>query len=134
MNELQFPNLLDRLIDAHTKYGSIIIAVDYDDTIFDYTAPNNTGDYVFNLVLKCKQLAKSRVILFTCREGLALDAAISSAKGKGLTFDAVNENLPEVVLGYVTRKPFYNVLLDDRSGLKETCEVLERFLEKVKND
>lgn len=133
MNELQFPNLLDRLIEAHSKYGSIIIAVDYDDTIFDYTGSGDTSNYVFDLVLKCKELAKARVILFTCREGLALNAAIFSCKEKGLKFDSVNENLPEVVLGYVSRKPFYNVLLDDRSGLKETCEVLERFLEKIKN-
>lgn len=45
-----------RLLEEYKKYGKLIVAFDYDNTIFDYH--NNGGDYscVIELLKRCARL------------------------------------------------------------------------------
>jgi hypothetical protein len=54
------------------------------------------------------------MILFTGNEGETLDIIKSDLKKREIPYDLINENplMP-------TRKPYYNIVLDDRAGLKE---------------
>lgn len=100
-----------------------IIAVDFDGTL--------AGDGVWpevgapNLVLiqqlKERKAAGDKLILWTCRSGEALEAAVKWAAEQGLTFDAVNDNLPEVVAAYGnnSRKISCDYYIDDKSILPE---------------
>jgi hypothetical protein len=65
--------------------------------------------------LQVEQRNGAKLILWTCRTGALLDAAVSWCKDEGLTFDAVNENLPEIIeaFGSDTRKIFANEYIDD---------------------
>lgn len=87
-----------------------IIAIDFDDTLFEYVpAPPGTDDYSGrpdsvgapiwrNInVAKREQKAGNKLILWTCREGAALELALSACRNVGLVFDAVNENVPETL-------------------------------------
>ena len=58
-----------------------------------------------------------KLILWTCRTGKALDEAVRWCEGHGLEFDAINENLPEIVAKFdgESRKIFANVYIDDLS-------------------
>lgn len=47
--------------------------------------------------------AGAGLILWTCREGTLLQAAVDACKGWGLTFDAINESLPDWIEAYGTR-------------------------------
>lgn len=72
------------------------IAIDFDgclceDKYPDIGLPNWT---VINAARR-RQENGAGLILWTCREGEALEAAIDAAKSWGLHFDAVNESLPE---------------------------------------
>ena len=81
-----------------------IFAVDFDRTlILENTWPDINGrpnkpmiDYL-NME---KSVRGTKVILWTCRDGQALTDAIEFCKENGLEFDAVNENLPEMIKAY----------------------------------
>ena len=91
--------------------SSYIIATDFDGTICENKYPeigeprNKTILY-----LKEKQKNGAKIVLWTCRVDELLDAAVKWCRNKGLIFDAVNENLPEVIaeFGGDTRKIFAN--------------------------
>ena len=57
------------------------------------------------------------MILWTCRVGLNLTQAVRWCKSYGLEFDAVNENVPEILEKYGTesRKISADIYIDDKS-------------------
>ncbi len=97
-----------------------IIAVDFDGTLCESAWPEigQARSSVIAYVLD-QQAAGAKLILWTNRVGERLDEAVKWCAAHGLIFDAVNENLPEIVeaFGGDTRKVFANVYLDDRAML-----------------
>ena len=80
------------------------IAIDFDgclcaDTYPDIGAPNWT------VIAKAaeEQAAGAGLILWTCREGASLEAALAACARWGLTFDTVNESLPDWIETFGTR-------------------------------
>lgn len=97
-----------------------IIAVDFDGTLCMNRYPE-IGDPMYGTIaylLKEKERG-AKLILWTCRTGDLLQKAVSWCKERGLIFDAVNENLPEIInsFGSDTRKIFANEYIDDRNAL-----------------
>lgn len=95
---------------------SKIIAVDFDGTLCVNRYPNiGFGNCELIHYLKEQKACGAKLILWTCRAGDLLDAAIAWCDEMGLTFDAVNENLPEIIeaFGSDTRKIFANEYIDD---------------------
>lgn len=85
----------------------MIIAVDFDDTLFQYVPPPpGTEDYSgrpgsigrpnHNLIkfLRLRRADGDKLVLWTCREGIALEEAVAVCRKFDLHFDAVNANLP----------------------------------------
>lgn len=78
-----------------------IYAVDFDGTLCesrfpDIGAPNTK---LINWLIR-KQNAGDKVILWTNRMGERLRDAVEWSRGHGLVFDAVNENIPEIMERY----------------------------------
>lgn len=96
-----------------------IIAVDFDGTLCENKWPE-IGEPNKELItyLKKRQEAGDKLILWTCRVGEILDNAVTWSAEQGIIFDAVNENLPEVLewMGGDTRKIFANEYIDDRNA------------------
>lgn len=98
------------------KY-TYIISVDFDDTLSlgakwpDIGKPHKR---LFSYLINCRK-SGIKVILNTMREGETLDAAVEWCKEQGLEFDAVNDNLPEMVelFGCNPRKIFSNYIIDN---------------------
>lgn len=95
-----------------------IIAVDFDGCLChnewpEIGAPNFSA--INELIKRRRNGAK--VVLWTCRTGEALMDAVNFCRDYGLRFDAVNENLPEVVaeFGGNTRKIFAHEYWDDKA-------------------
>ena len=63
----------------------------------------------------------NKLILWTCRAGEALERAVSWCREHNLTFDAVNDNLPEIVAlyGNNSRKITCDYYIDDKAVLPE---------------
>lgn len=74
-----------------------IIAIDFDGTIFETEYPKILRPILPVIEMaKARKVAGDKLILWTCREGPELEAAIQACREEGLEFDAVNDNLPEL--------------------------------------
>ena len=97
-----------------------IIAVDFDGTLC-YSNWPELGEPNMPLIeyLKSWQKQGNKLILWTCRAGDALDNAVSWCNEYELTFDAINDNLPEIVelYGNNSRKITCDYYIDDRAML-----------------
>ncbi|MBO4309782.1 MAG: hypothetical protein J5856_01810, partial [Lachnospiraceae bacterium] len=75
-----------------------IIAVDFDGTLC-YSNWPGLGEPNIPLIeyLKFQKKQGNKLILWTCRAGAALDLAVNWCIEHELSFDAVNDNLPEII-------------------------------------
>ena len=96
------------------------IAVDFDGTLCQNAWPE-IGEENAPIIaeLKRRQEQGDKLILWTCRSGRMLDAAILWCLARDLRFDAINENLPEHMETYGNdcRKVFADEYWDDKSVL-----------------
>ena len=96
-----------------------IIAVDFDGTLCENEWPG-IGETKWETVqaLIAAQAAGARLILWTNRVGARLAEAVEWCRQRELEFDAVNENLPEVLAAFVTdcRKVYDDIYLDDKAA------------------
>ena len=98
------------------KMKNKIIAVDFDGTLCVNRYPEiGFGNYELVQYLIEQKKTGAKLILWTCRSGKLLAEAVLWCRERGLTFDAVNENLPEIIeaFGSDTRKIFANEYIDD---------------------
>lgn len=115
---------IDRLFETYKEYSNLFVAFDFDHTVYDY---DQVGDTYPKMEALIKRAAKySTLILFTAREGEKLEFAVNYCIERGYAPDLVNEN---PILN--TRKPYWNILLDDTSSLSESHEVLSKVLDKI---
>lgn len=95
-----------------------IIAVDFDGTLSLGEWPNN-GPANTELIgfLKERRKGGDKLILWTCREGNALQEAVKWCAKEGLEFDAINDNIPEMIELYGTnsRKVSCDYYIDDKA-------------------
>lgn len=101
-----------------------IIAVDFDGCLCENRWPE-IGPPIWptiHALQACKEDG-DRLILWTCREGDRLDEAVMWCANRGLTFDAVNDNLPEMTERFNNncRKVFAHEYWDDRAVAKGDC-------------
>ena len=103
----------------------MILAVDFDGTVSLGQYPN-TGPVNIRLVqfLKQRKQMGDKLILWTCREGTSLQNAIDFCRLNELEFDAINDNLPEIIekYGANSRKISCDYYIDDRAMAGEIFE------------
>lgn len=94
-----------------------IIAVDFDGTLC-YSNWPDLGEPNLKLIHYLLEWKKqgNKLILWTCRAGEALANAVEWCKQYELTFDAINDNLPEIIeyYGNNSRKISCDYFIDDR--------------------
>ncbi len=80
------------------------IAIDFDGCLCTDEYPN-IGAPNWDVINRAKQEQQSGtgLILWTCREGVLLQEAVDACARWGLTFDAVNESLPDWIAAFQTR-------------------------------
>ena len=97
----------------------MIIAVDFDGTIVENRYPEIGAERPFAIdTLKMLQKDRHRIVLWTCREGELLDAAIEWCRERGLEFYAANRDYPEETTKnnpHFTRKLKADLFIDDRN-------------------
>lgn len=108
------------------KRKYIIYAVDFDGTLCESKSPDIGPPNVVlirHLIKRRKQ--GNKIILWTCRFGERLIEAVEWCRQFGLEFDAINENLPEIIenMGGESRKVFADVYIDDKSVNKPKYRV-----------
>lgn len=102
---------------SHMQKLPKIAAIDFDGTLVDDCFPGiglkNEAVFIYVGMLKAMGY---KLILWSCRDGEALDAAVNFCKLNGLVFDAVNDNIEEVKMLFNnnTRKVYADIYLDDK--------------------
>lgn len=95
-----------------------IIAVDFDNTLAktDFPTILKPNEPLIRHLINQQRLG-NKVILWTCRCGEDLDAAVEWCKEQGLVFDAVNDNVPEAItaFGDNSRKIYADYYIDDKN-------------------
>ena len=95
------------------------IAVDFDGTLCvgsKFPAIGAPKKELIDYLIACREHGK-KVILWSCREGADLDAAVGWCRERGLEFDAVNENLASEWLCGNPRKVVADLYIDDRASI-----------------
>jgi hypothetical protein len=127
--------LLNELRRAFEKNGRLIIAYDFDNTVHPSGKINREGaEEVQNLLKRWRPYAT--FICYTAN--IDILKVYRYIVKNDIPCDAVNENPPETLrlyshYGYTreTAKPYANIYLDDKAGLREAYLSLEALLNEI---
>jgi len=106
----------------------MVLGVDFDGTLsfgqWPGCGPANAGLIAF---LNRRRADGDKLILWTCREGEDLNAAVEWCKEQGIYFDAINDNLPEIVSRYGcnSRKISCDLYIDDKAVAGNVYKLFE---------
>jgi trehalose-6-phosphatase len=127
MDQYLVPNSnLLRLLKEYHKYGSLCIAFDFDNTVYDYHHEGVTYNMVINLLKELKQI-NCYLTVFTANEDL--EFVENYLMNNRIPFDGINCNPPFYKGNSI--KPYYNALLDDRAGLIQVYQELSLLLKII---
>jgi len=118
-----------RLLQEYRKYGSFVVAYDFDGTVYDFHKEGATYDQVIELLRHLKEI-NCYLICWTASEDL--DFVKQHLTENNIPFDAINENPPHFK-NNTAKKIYYNVLLDDRAGLFEVYDMLLDLYHYIKH-
>ncbi len=130
MDEYLIPNAnFKRLYEEYKAHKSLAIAVDFDNTIYDFHKKGYRYDRVMDISIRAQKLG-CRIYIFTANPDLELIQTF--CKDKGLVISGINSDM--IPLGYENRKPFYSLLLDDRAGLISAYEDLSTLVNTIEQE
>lgn len=128
MNDPYFSTLtcVNKLLDQYALHKSLIVAFDFDDTIFDYFKKGYRYPMVIDLLYRCQELGFT-LIMLTTKESDDSSFQVEYCESLGIFVKYVNEGpvMPKA------RKPFFNVYLDDKAGLRQAYEILEIVVDRI---
>lgn len=121
----------DRLYNEYLEHSKLIVAFDFDNTIYDYHHTGGNYDCIVELLKRCGELGFELVLLTTEEDPIKLSNKFQYAR-KVIGYPIL-VNTSSIFSN--ASKPYYNILLDDRAGLEESFEVLNYVINKIsKND
>lgn len=120
---------VNRLVDEWEKYGQLIVAYDYDNTVFDYYGKGYTFNKVIQILRDCKKLGFHLTVFTSCNEDRFPEIKEYLKKNE-IPYDSINET-PDYI-PFRGRKVYYNILLDDRAGLESAYDQLKSVLFIIK--
>lgn len=118
-----------RLIEEYQKYGSIVIAYDFDDTVYDFHKKGRIYTKVIKLLIDLKSI-NCFLICWTGQEDT--DFVKSYLTENNIPFDTINENPPFYKSN--NRKVYANAYLDDRAGLNQVYNELTELIKFAQKD
>ena len=119
-----------RLVKCYQEHKNLVIGYDFDGTIYDTNKVGGDFGDVIDLLKKCTDFGFTMCLWTAEPDPEKLAWKIEYAKKLGIGVDYVNES--PLMPG--TKKPYFNILLDDRAGLPYTYILLFRTLEILTGD
>lgn len=121
-------NTYKRLEEEYLKYGKLIIAVDYDDTLYDFHKEGRSYYDLMGLLRRWENYAD--IIIWTGNGEDKYQEIGAYLYENDVPFDGINCDSSIVS---ASRKIYANAYLDDRAGLAEMYAVLSILIEKIEN-
>lgn len=121
----------NRLLLEYKKYGKLIIAVDFDDTLHDYHREGNSYELVTALV---KELYANDFYIIIWTANPDLDYVSTYLHQHDIPYHKINEVAPvseKWLNGSNPRKIYANAFLDDRAGLIQVYNDLIKLLNYI---
>lgn len=122
-------NVVERLVREWKQYKNIVIAYDFDNTVYDYHGEGHTYEDVIELLRNCKTYGATLVV-FTANDEDKHPFIEDYLKRNNIPYDYINET-PKHIPVKTKKKIYYNILLDDRAGLKSAYKTLSLALYKM---
>ena len=115
--------LLEKLLQQHQEHGRLIVAFDFDDTVSPYRYPMEVLLPIHDLLKECYQ-AGHELVCFTANDNHEKVRAFLHEHE--IQFHTINQSsVPS------KGKIFYNIFLEDKTGLDQTLEILREFLRRT---
>jgi len=117
-----------RLVEEYHKYGKLVIAFDFDNTVFDFHKKGLLYSHTINLLKEAKSVGFD-CICFTAAEDYTFIEQY--CEKNQIPLDGININPP--FFKTTSPKIYFNILLDDRSGLISAYYDLKALINYIKN-
>jgi hypothetical protein len=127
---LEDDNVIKRLVTEWKQYNNLVIAYDYDNTVYDYHHKGHTYDDIIQLLRECKDFGAHLVVFTACTDDV-FPNIMEYLKTNHIPYDAINES-PKFVPVTGGKKIYFNILLDDRAGLSSAYRCLKSALATMK--
>jgi len=116
-----------RLLKEYNEHKSLVVAFDFDNTVYDF---HKKGSTYYDVILLLQELkfVGCYLICFTANPNkhFIIDYLLKNK----IPFDSINENPP--FFKSDERKIYFNALLDDRAGLSQVYTELNLLLTLIK--
>lgn len=119
----------NRLYKEYQTHKKLIIAIDFDDTVFDFHEENHSYERVLTVIRACQDLG-FYIVLFTGSPKEKWPEQLKYLDERDVHVDSVNTNPISLPFGN-DGKIYYNILLDDRAGLGESLSILELVIAEI---
>ena len=120
---------VSRLYKEYWTHKKLIIAVDYDDTIFNYHGKDFSYPKIIEILLKCQERG-FYICVFTGSPPEKYDSIREYMTNLGINIHTINTNPFPMPFGN-HGKMYYNILLDDRAGLGQSYDILSKVLDMI---
>lgn len=118
-----------RLLAEYKKHNTLVIGFDFNSTVHDYYKVGESYEMVRRLLRDLKSINCKCICWTTYKDP---EYVIKFCKENNIPYDGVNcEGVP---LPWKSRKPFFNILLDDRAGLLQTYNDLTKLVKHITNN
>lgn len=137
--EIDYDKILE---DAYLKHKSLIVAFDFDNTVFDYHKKSVDYSLIIDLIKECDRL-KFPLLCLTSNTGNRLKfieyylkevLEILGIHSLDINNQYRNGKYPLYIIDPESfTKPYFNILLDDKAGLVESYNRLRKLVDKINN-
>ena len=121
--------IVARLHKEYAKHDRLIVAVDFDDTVFDFHAKTASHSRVLQTLRRCNSVG-FYIVVWTASAPERFNFIQDYMGINNVHIDAINENPIKLPFGN-HKKIYYNILLDDRAGLGQALDALEILLNDI---
>lgn len=130
MDEFLKPNAqFKRLWEEYHKHKGLIIAVDFDSTLYDFHKKGETYEMMFQLVRDLHKIG-CHIIIWTANKNTEFIKTYLAENN--IPYHSINEESPAGLkflynsdCSLIPRKLYANAYLDDRGGIIQTYTELE---------
>ncbi|MEN0050217.1 MAG: hypothetical protein AAF806_24340 [Bacteroidota bacterium] len=119
-------NAYERIWKEYLTYNCLIVAYDFDNTVYDCHQKGWQFKQVIRFLRRLKKIG-CYLIIFTANQDL--NFVKTHCQKQDIPFDVINENAP--FISSTARKIYYNALLDDRAGLRMTYDLLWKLSQQI---
>lgn len=123
---------VDRLLKEYRRHPRLIIAVDFDDTVFPWTFQDSDHSEILQLVRDCQSI-NFYIVCWTASDPSRYEMIEKYFLGSGIRLDSINKNPIKLPFGN-NGKIYYNILLDDRAGLASAASILREVVDIIKRE